>query len=85
VLIIALQPVSAAVNPVVTALERLTGALSDRAAVALVAVKLVGGLVGVVVANLMFSEPAVSLSTTERGAVRADGCGEVVATAAWSC
>jgi hypothetical protein len=46
---------------------------------------LLGGLVGVVVANLMFSEPAVSLSTTERGAVRADGCGEVVATAAWSC
>jgi glycerol uptake facilitator-like aquaporin len=50
-LIIALQPASAAFNPVVTALERLTGALNVRNAVTLVAAQILGGLVGVVVAN----------------------------------
>jgi glycerol uptake facilitator-like aquaporin len=79
-LIIALQPASAAFNPVVTALERLTGALNVRPAVTLVAAQILGGLVGVVVANLMFSEPAVSLSTTERGGP-GRWLGEVVATA----
>jgi glycerol uptake facilitator-like aquaporin len=79
-LIIALQPVSAAFNPVVTALERLTGALPGRHAVTLVGAQIFGGLVGVVVANLMFSEPAVSLSTTERGGL-GRWLGEVVATA----
>lgn len=78
-LIIALQPVSAAFNPVVTALERLTGRLTGRQAVTLVAAQILGGLVGVVVANLMFSEPAVSLSTTERGGA-GRWLGEVVAT-----
>jgi glycerol uptake facilitator-like aquaporin len=79
-LIIALQPASAAFNPVVTALERLTGALNVRHAVTLVAAQILGGMVGVVVANLMFSEPAVSLSTTERGGP-GRWLGEVVATA----
>ena len=79
-LIIALQPVSAAFNPVVTALERLTGTLTGRYAVTLVGAQILGGLVGVVVANLMFSEPAVSLSTTERGGL-GRWLGEVVATA----
>jgi glycerol uptake facilitator-like aquaporin len=79
-LIIALQPVSAAFNPVLTALERLTGALAGRHAVTLVAAQIVGGLIGVVVANLMFSEPAVSLSTTDRGGL-GRWLGEVVATA----
>jgi glycerol uptake facilitator-like aquaporin len=79
-LIIALQPVSAAFNPVVTALERLTGALTSRHAVTLVGAQILGGLVGVVVANLMFSEPAVSLSTTERGGL-GRWLGEVIATA----
>ena len=79
-LTIALQPVSAAFNPVITALERLTGALPSRHAVILILVQILGGLVGVVVANLMFSEPAVSLSTTERGG-RGRWLGELVATA----
>jgi glycerol uptake facilitator-like aquaporin len=78
-LIIALQPVSAAFNPVITALERLTGALPSRHAVTLILVQILGGLVGVVVANLMFSEPAVSLSTTDRGGL-GRWLGEVVAT-----
>jgi glycerol uptake facilitator-like aquaporin len=79
-LIIALQPVSAAFNPVVTVLERLTGALRSLHAVMLVGAQVVGGLIGVVVANLMFSEPAVSLSTTDRGGP-GRWLGEVVATA----
>jgi glycerol uptake facilitator-like aquaporin len=79
-LIIALQPVSAAFNPVITALERLTGALPSRHAVTLILVQILGGLVGVVVANLMFSEPAVSLSSTDRGGP-GQWLGEVVATA----
>jgi glycerol uptake facilitator-like aquaporin len=48
--------------------------------VTLVAAQILGALVGVVVANLMFSEPAVSLSTTERGGP-GRWLGEVVATA----
>ncbi len=79
-LIIVLQPASAAFNPVVTALERLTGALTSRDAVTLVAAQILGGLVGVVVANLMFSEPAISLSKTDRGGP-GRWLGEVVATA----
>jgi glycerol uptake facilitator-like aquaporin len=45
--------VSAAFNPVITALERLTGALSSRHAVTVILAQILGGLVGVVVANLM--------------------------------
>jgi glycerol uptake facilitator-like aquaporin len=79
-LIVALQPMSAAFNPVITALERLTGALPSRHAVTLIPAQILGGLIGVVVANLMFSEPAISLSTTERGGP-GRWLGEVMATA----
>jgi arsenate reductase len=79
-LIMALQPVSAAFNPVVTVLERLTGTLTGRHGATLVGAQVVGGLIGVVVANLMFSEPAVSLSTTDRGGP-GRWLGELVATA----
>jgi glycerol uptake facilitator-like aquaporin len=72
--------VSAAFNPIVTVLERLTGALTGRHAITLVAAQMLGALVGVVTANLMFSEPTVSLSTTERGGP-GRWLGEVVATA----
>jgi glycerol uptake facilitator-like aquaporin len=78
-LIVALQPVSAAFNPVITALERLTGVVTGRHAVTLIGAQILGGLIGVLVANLMFSEPAVSLSTTDRGSP-GHWLGEVVAT-----
>jgi glycerol uptake facilitator-like aquaporin len=65
-LILALQPVSAAFNPVVTLVERAFGAITTGAAVALVAAQLVGGFVGAVVANLMFDLDAVDLSTHHR-------------------
>jgi glycerol uptake facilitator-like aquaporin len=78
-LILALQPVSAAFNPVVTLVERALGALSTGQAAALIAAQLGGGVAGAVVANLMFDLDAVSVSTH----VRSSGglwLGEVVAT-----
>jgi glycerol uptake facilitator-like aquaporin len=78
-LILALQPVSAAFNPVVTLVERALGAVSTVDAAALIGAQLVGGAVGAVVANLMFELPAIHLSTH----VRSGGgvwLGEVVAT-----
>jgi len=78
-LILALQPVSAAFNPVVTLVERALDMITTREVLALVAAQLVGGVVGAVVANLMFGLDAVSLSTHERtgGGL---WLGEVVAT-----
>ena len=78
-LILALQPVSAAFNPVVTLVERALGAVTSTTAAVLIAAQLVGGVLGAVVANLMFDLPAVEISTH----VRSGGglwLGEVVAT-----
>jgi arsenate reductase len=60
--------------------ERLSGALTNRQAVTIILAQISGGMVGVVAANLMFSEPAVSLSTTARGGPGV-WLGEVIATA----
>lgn len=78
-LILALQPVSAAFNPVVTLVERALGAVSTRDAAVLIAGQFAGGFVGAVVANLMFNLSAVTISTHHRhgGGVL---LGEVVAT-----
>ncbi len=78
-LILALQPVSAAFNPVVTLVERALGAISTAGAAALIAAQVVGGVLGAVVANLMFDLPPVAPSTHERtgGGL---WLGEVVAT-----
>jgi arsenate reductase len=65
-LILALQPVSAAFNPVVTLVERALGAVSTRDAAALVVAQLLGGGLGALVANLMFDLDAVELSTRVR-------------------
>ena len=78
-LILALQPVSASFNPVVTLVERALGLVSTTTAAVLVAAQVAGGLVGVVVANLMFDLDAVSVSTRERGG-GGQLLGEVVAT-----
>ncbi|MBA3801214.1 MAG: aquaporin [Geodermatophilaceae bacterium] len=78
-LILALQPVSAAFNPIVTLVERAFGAIGTGEAAALIAAQLGGAGIGAVVANLMFGQPAVTIATTYR-----DGgglwLGEVVAT-----
>ena len=78
-LILALQPVSASFNPVVTLVERALRRLDSRTALALSAAQICGGVAGAVLANLMFDLDAVSLSETHR-----DGMGiwlaEIVAT-----
>ncbi len=68
-LILALQPVSAAFNPVVTLIEVALGDLRIGAAAALVGAQVVGGFVGALAANVMFELPAVELSTHDRGGV----------------
>jgi arsenate reductase len=65
-LILALQPVSAAFNPVVTLIEAALGEVRVVAAAALIAAQLAGGFVGTLAANLMFELPAVELSTRAR-------------------
>jgi glycerol uptake facilitator-like aquaporin len=78
-LILALGPVSAAFNPVITLVERALGAVTTAEAGAYVAAQLVGGCLGAVLANLMFELPAVELSSHDR---TGSGLwlGEVVAT-----
>lgn len=78
-LILALQPVSAAFNPIVTLAERALGALSNGEAFVLIGAQVVGGFLGAVLANLMFGLDAVNVSTHHRsgGGI---WLGEVVAT-----
>lgn len=78
-LILALGPVSAAFNPVVTIAERLFGAIGTATATALVTAQVTGCCLGAVLANLMFELDPVTVSTRDR----ASGglwLGEVVAT-----
>jgi len=78
-LILALQPVSASFNPVVTLVERAFGRVTLPDAVVLITAQIVGGIMGAVVANLMFDLDAVSISTHHRAA-GGHLLGEVVAT-----
>jgi len=79
-IILALGPVSGAhLNPVVTIADRVFGGVSTAEAVTYVGAQLVGGSVGAVVANVMFSLPVVELSTHARSS-GALWSGEVVAT-----
>src|SRR3954451_3672274 len=66
-LILAFGPVSGGhFNPVVTLADRIFGGVSTRQVAAYLPVQLVGGVVGAILANLMFSLPAVSISTHDR-------------------
>ena len=78
-LILALQPVSAAFNPVVTLVERALGVVGTRDAIVLIAAQFIGGITGAVLANLMFGLDAVSLSSQQRSGGGL-WLGEVVAT-----
>jgi glycerol uptake facilitator-like aquaporin len=78
-LILALQPVSAAFNPVVTLVEVALGGLGWRAAAALIPAQVAGGVLGAVVANVMFDLDAISISGHHRGGTGL-WLGEVVAT-----
>ncbi|MBM3683847.1 MAG: aquaporin family protein [Actinobacteria bacterium] len=66
-------------NPVVTLVDRLSGAISWRDAGAYMVAQTLGGCVGTVVANVMFELDAVTLSTKERSSA-ALWLSEVVAT-----
>jgi glycerol uptake facilitator-like aquaporin len=79
-IILAIGPVSGAhLNPVVTLADLAVGGLRAAEAAGYVAAQVAGGAAGAVVANLMFSEPAVELSTHSRG-TGALWLSEVVAT-----
>ncbi len=65
-LILALQPVSASFNPVVTLVEAARGRVPAGEVVPLITAQLVGGVAGAIVANLMFELGAISIATTER-------------------
>ena len=79
-IILALGPVSGAhLNPVITLIDRVFPGVSTTAAAVYVVAQDVGAIAGAVLANLMFSLPAIEVSTK----VRAGGglwLGEVVAT-----
>jgi glycerol uptake facilitator-like aquaporin len=78
-LILALGPVSASFNPVVTLVERALGLLTTRGTAVFIAAQVVGCCLGTVLANLMYELPAVDLSGHER-AGSGLWLGEVVAT-----
>lgn len=66
-IILAIGPVSGAhINPVVTLADRVFGGLTDIEAATYMVAQFSGAAVGVVMANLMFSLPAVTLSTASR-------------------
>jgi glycerol uptake facilitator-like aquaporin len=79
-IILALGPVSGAhLNPVVTLAERVAGGITNVEAGVYCGAQVAGGAAGAILANLMFSLPAVELSTK----VRSSGAlwlSEVVAT-----
>jgi glycerol uptake facilitator-like aquaporin len=66
-LILAFGPASGAhMNPVVTLADAALGGQNRVEAVEYATVQVAGGAVGAVIANLMFAEPAVAISSTER-------------------
>jgi arsenate reductase len=66
-LILAFGPISGGhFNPVVTLADRIFDGVSIRQAAVYLPAQLAGGVVGAIAANLMFSLPAVSISTHDR-------------------
>jgi arsenate reductase len=79
-LILAFGAVSGAhFNPVVSLADRVLGGLTSRELVVYVTAQVVGGVIGAIVANLMFDLDAVTLATRER-ATSGLWLGEVIAT-----
>jgi glycerol uptake facilitator-like aquaporin len=66
-IILAFGPVSGAhLNPAVSLVNRLLGGMSSAEMLVYWASQLVGGLLGTVLANLMFSVPAIEISSKQR-------------------
>ena len=79
-IILALGAVSGAhFNPAVTLADRLFGGVTNRDVLAYVPAQIIGGCLGAIVANVMFEQPLVALSTKHR-ASPAHVFAEVVAT-----
>jgi arsenate reductase len=66
-------------NPVVTLIDRASGAISTRDSGLYIAAQIAGGCLGAMVANLMFDLPAIDVSTKTRSS-GALWLSEVVAT-----
>ena len=66
-IILAVGPVSGAhLNPVITLVDRFFGGLTTKLSLLYIGAQISGGIVGSVLANLMFSLPAVNLSSKAR-------------------
>lgn len=66
-LILALGPASGAhFNPAVTLAERALGGIDTVTAAAYIVVQIIGGIVGVMAANVMFALPVIEWSTKDR-------------------
>ena len=79
-LIVALQPVSASFNPVVTLVEAMLGAISWLRAAQLALAQVAGGVLGTLLAHVMFDEPLLQVSARARDGL-GQYVGEAVATA----
>ena len=81
VLILIFGPLSGAhFNPVVSLVDSASGLRSWRDTAAYIPTQIVGCVLGAMLANLMFGDPAVSISTTDR-MTPAHFLAEIVATA----
>lgn len=79
-LISLIAPISGAhFNPVVTLYSRAQGTSTNQELLIYVVAQFLGGAVGVIIANLMFSKAAIDLASTSRSGV-GQFIGEVVAT-----
>ena len=79
-IILAVGPISGAhLNPIVSAADAIFGGLRPRELVTYAVAQFAGGAVGVIIANVMFALPAVSVSTRVRSSPGL-WLGEVVAT-----
>ena len=79
-LILAFHPVSAAFNPIITVIEWRQRTVTGGPALVTICAQLIGGVLGAVLANLMFGMPMISIATTERAGPGL-WLGEVIATA----
>ena len=81
VLILVFAPISGAhFNPVVSLVDSISGLRSWRDTALYIPTQIIGCIAGAVLANLMFADPAITISTTERQ-TPAHFLAEVVATA----
>ena len=80
ILITLIAPISGAhFNPVVTLYSRAQGTSTNQELLMYVVAQVLGGAVGVIIANLMFSKAAIEIASTSRSGV-GQFIGEVVAT-----